>query len=465
MKKLNSILKVTFFLLPFTFYLLPVFAQAPQKFNYQAVCRNSTGAVIASQAVTFRLTVHDLSAVGAILYQETQNANTNSFGLVNLKIGDGTPVSPYTNFTGIPWGTGEKYLEVEIDLGTGYVSLGTPQLLSVPYALYANQSGTGGPAGPTGPVGPTGATGNNGTNGTNGVTGPTGATGPGTIYWTDNTTYLSPVDNTFASIYDNAQDWVFKGYLRSTTAGTSWAPNSQKSGIFGQSNGLGFQAGVYGYMYGSTEDEAGVLGAFSNMIWGALGYAKNTQYWAGYFNGDTYTSGNTNTNGNTYSTGKIICNDTVKAKDFKYNTPKVHYLSVPSSAFIASSNTYSYYNCGGSGGAAILTPGSGILSAPVYLPQGATVTGFKVYFYDSGTPDLNVYLYIFYPAGVYNAMANIVTSGSSGFGYLSASTITNAVIDNLNYSYLIYAYCSGWDGTYNLRIMSALITYTTKEAE
>jgi hypothetical protein len=40
-------------------------------------------------------------------------------------------------FSDIPWGGGDKYLEIEIDAGSGFHSIGTTQLLSVHYALFA----------------------------------------------------------------------------------------------------------------------------------------------------------------------------------------------------------------------------------------------------------------------------------------------------------------------------------------
>lgn len=154
------------------------FSQSPQKFNYQAVCRDNLGAIIANQSVTLRFTIHNLSAGGATLYQETQTLNTNNFGLVNVAVGDGTWISG--DFLTIPWGSGEKYLQVELNTGIGFNSVGSPQLLSVPYALYADQSGTPGPTGPTGVTGndgPTGPTGNDGATGPQGPTGNDGATG------------------------------------------------------------------------------------------------------------------------------------------------------------------------------------------------------------------------------------------------------------------------------------------------
>ena len=59
--------------------------------------------------------------------------------------------------------------------------MGVSQLLSVPYALYAETAGNAGPTGPTGPqglIGATGPQGPTGAAGTNGIDGSTGPTGP-----------------------------------------------------------------------------------------------------------------------------------------------------------------------------------------------------------------------------------------------------------------------------------------------
>lgn len=74
------------------------------------------------------------------------------------------------------------FLETELDPSGGgnYTSMGTSQMLSVPYALYAETSGSSiaGPTGPTGPVGVAGPTGPTGDPGPAGATGATGDTGP-----------------------------------------------------------------------------------------------------------------------------------------------------------------------------------------------------------------------------------------------------------------------------------------------
>lgn len=157
-------------------------AQAPQGINYQAVARNAAGSVLQNQNVGIRLSIHDGSAGGTIVYQETHSATTNQFGLFTVVIGGGT-VQQGT-FAGVNWGSGGgKFLQVELDPtgGSSYSNMGTTQMESVPYALYAANSPAGatGATGPTGPQGAQGAQGNAGAQGAQGVTGPTGATGSG----------------------------------------------------------------------------------------------------------------------------------------------------------------------------------------------------------------------------------------------------------------------------------------------
>jgi hypothetical protein len=157
------------------------YAQAPQKFNYQAIARNSTGVELTGQAIGIRISILDGGPNGTLVYQETQTKTTNAYGLFNLEVGGGTVVSG--DFSTIAWGSGSKYVKTELDPtgGTNYTVAGNSQLISVPYALYAGNGGTQGPTGPVGAIGntgPAGATGATGV-GTQGPAGPQGPTGPG----------------------------------------------------------------------------------------------------------------------------------------------------------------------------------------------------------------------------------------------------------------------------------------------
>ncbi len=108
------------------------YAQAPNLFNYQAAVRNGSGGVLASTDVPVRFTIRDADPTGAVLYQETNTVTTNAQGIFNTAIGSGTVVAG--SLSSLNWSAGKRFLEVEVDAGSGLVSIGTQQLLSVPYA-------------------------------------------------------------------------------------------------------------------------------------------------------------------------------------------------------------------------------------------------------------------------------------------------------------------------------------------
>ncbi|MDD3876504.1 MAG: hypothetical protein PHT69_07765 [Bacteroidales bacterium] len=116
-------------------------AQTPQVFNYQAVVRNNLGNILPNKLVTFQISIIQSTALGSAVYVETHSKATNEFGLVNLKIGEGTAQNGI--FSNIDWAADIYFLKVELDInaGTNYEFMGTTQILSVPYALYAEKAG------------------------------------------------------------------------------------------------------------------------------------------------------------------------------------------------------------------------------------------------------------------------------------------------------------------------------------
>ena len=163
-------------LVTITTIALSSFGQAPEGFKYQAVVRDAGNFILTNQAVGMQMTIQQGAIGGTTVYQETFAPTTNNYGLVNLEIGNGTVVSG--DFTTIDWSAGPYYIETAVDVngGTSYDVMGTSQLMSVPYALYAKTSGNG--QGPVGPQGATGAQGPQGPAGNDGAVGATGAQGP-----------------------------------------------------------------------------------------------------------------------------------------------------------------------------------------------------------------------------------------------------------------------------------------------
>lgn len=108
----------------------------PQRINYQAVARNAAGMALVNQSLSVKMEILEEDQQ-TILYAETHAVTTNAFGLFTLAIGGGTALQG--SFSHIAWGKGGKFIRTSADLsgGANYQLMGTSQLLSVPYALFA----------------------------------------------------------------------------------------------------------------------------------------------------------------------------------------------------------------------------------------------------------------------------------------------------------------------------------------
>ena len=114
---------------------------SPQGVNYQATVRGAEGDLITNQNVNFRFNVMFNSQTSSPIYSEEHYVPTDDIGQVNLIIGQGTAISG--EFQSIDWSAGNYFIGIELDVDTsGYTAMGTTQLWSVPYALYAENSGT-----------------------------------------------------------------------------------------------------------------------------------------------------------------------------------------------------------------------------------------------------------------------------------------------------------------------------------
>jgi hypothetical protein len=134
-------MKKIIFLLLFSIYISTLFAQSPHKMSFQAVIRNSANSLIVNDTVAIRISILQTSESGTLVYSETHSLVTNANGLATLIIGNGTVLSG--DIDSVNWAAGPYFIKTETDPegGSTYSITGTQQLLSVPYALYAEKAG------------------------------------------------------------------------------------------------------------------------------------------------------------------------------------------------------------------------------------------------------------------------------------------------------------------------------------
>ncbi|MBF8456574.1 hypothetical protein IV494_05205 [Kaistella sp. G5-32] len=308
MKKLLSITAIIF-------GVMLTFAQAPEKFSYQAIIRNASNALVTNANVGMKISILKTSAAGTVVYSESQTAMTNLNGLVSIQIGAGTPITG--TIAGINWGSDSYYIKTETDPagGTNYTIAGTTQLLSVPYALYSKNSGSG-----------------------SGLTLPYAGTSA-----VDNINQFK-ITNTSASLYsagvfENTNLANFSGAV----VGNNLSTGGFGTGVVGTANSnstSNLSAGVTGYLlgtgttgagfYGYAENGYGIYSATTNGK-GVLGFSDGTGT-AGYFQ-----SGATGYAFRTFGAlkltnigegaGKVLTSDAAGNATWQNGTPKVHFSS------------------------------------------------------------------------------------------------------------------------------------------
>jgi hypothetical protein len=107
--------------------------------NFQGVARTTNNVILASQAITIKLSILQGSATGTADYTETRRVTTNAQGLFTAVIGDTGAISTIGNFTTINWKISPKFLKIEMDAaaGTNFITMGTTQFQYVAYAQFA----------------------------------------------------------------------------------------------------------------------------------------------------------------------------------------------------------------------------------------------------------------------------------------------------------------------------------------
>ena len=124
----------------FLCWLLLSAGRPPQKIPFQMVVRDSANKLLNNQMVALRISIKENEPDGEVIFSERHTTYTNAQGLASVVIGAGTPL--VASLSAIDWGAADYFVETAISFdGSDYVLEGTQQIMSVPYALYAERAG------------------------------------------------------------------------------------------------------------------------------------------------------------------------------------------------------------------------------------------------------------------------------------------------------------------------------------
>lgn len=113
-------------------------AQAPYKFTFQGVALDDNLQPLQNASITVRISIIQTQVLGPQVFQEIHSTQTDSNGFFTVIVG-----SAGGDLSQIEWPYDIFFLKAEVDAQNNgkFHFVGLSQLLSVPYSLYANESG------------------------------------------------------------------------------------------------------------------------------------------------------------------------------------------------------------------------------------------------------------------------------------------------------------------------------------
>ncbi len=115
-----------------------VHAQTETGIPYQGILRDNTGSELTNTSASIQAIIRINTLNGQIIFSESHSVTTDDFGYFQIIIGTGSVNNSFPDFSQIDWSTNLKFLQIQVNTGNGFTDLGTSQLLSVPYALFAD---------------------------------------------------------------------------------------------------------------------------------------------------------------------------------------------------------------------------------------------------------------------------------------------------------------------------------------
>ncbi|MBA7636351.1 hypothetical protein ES703_43969 [subsurface metagenome] len=135
-------------------------------------------------------------------------------------------------------------------------------------------------------------------------------------------------------------------------------------------------------------------------------------------------------------------------------------ISISCTQFNPKDDTIDYY-CSYYGLRRLSDEGPGTFYAPVNFPHGVTVTKLTLFGHlNNVQSQCDIKLNVVDNTGSFNSMAEVVGDWSDGNGSGYDDSINYGTIDNVNYSYCIYAIIDPYDGVNNAQLKRVLIDFS-----
>ncbi|MEO8173074.1 MAG: hypothetical protein ABI581_08320 [Sediminibacterium sp.] len=131
-----------------------VIAQPPHSIGVTSVAQDPLGNVAKNRTIYVKDIIYQFSPVGGVkVWEEAHVVTSNTDGVYTIYVGAGTKATGIllSNIGEIAWGNGPYFINYKVAIAPSipaswwvaadnYVDVGTTQMLSVPYALYAGNA-------------------------------------------------------------------------------------------------------------------------------------------------------------------------------------------------------------------------------------------------------------------------------------------------------------------------------------
>lgn len=128
-------------------------AQPPAAIPFQAVAKDPQGNIAKNRTIYVKDAIYQTSANGTLVWEETHVVTSDNDGIFVVSIGRGTrsPGITAQTLSDISWANGPFFLNMKVAISPSipaswwiaadnYLDMGTTQMLSVPYALFAGNA-------------------------------------------------------------------------------------------------------------------------------------------------------------------------------------------------------------------------------------------------------------------------------------------------------------------------------------